>query len=292
MNSPELIRDFFYKQTMKPKIAIQGFEASFHEIAALSYFGKDIETVECATFPKLFEVMKQNQADYAVCAIENSLAGSILPNYASMRNSDLVIIGELYLRIEMNLMALPGQTIKDIDEVHSHPMALLQCNGFFEQYQDIQLVESHDTALSAKDIKAHYIKRRGAVASKRAAELFELDILAEDIHDNKRNFTRFLVLANNSRVDKSTTEFNKASLSFRAHHHPGSLAKVLTSIGNHGINLTKIQSLPVIGEEWQYYMYADLEFNDIDSYKEMLKEIEPLTKELKILGEYKQGVKL
>jgi prephenate dehydratase len=264
-------------ENMKPKIAIQGFEASFHEIAAINYFGSAIQTVECSTFPKLFDVMKQQQADFAVCAIENSLAGSILPNYAFMRNSNLTIIGELYLRIEMNLMALPGQRISDIDEVHSHPMALLQCNGFFEQFSDIQLVESHDTALSAQDIKSHYIKRRGAVASKRAAELYELEILAEDIHDNKRNFTRFLVLANADSNTNSTAAFNKASLSFRAHHHPGSLAKVLSSIGNHSINLTKIQSLPVIGEEWQYYMYADLEFDDIASYKNMLKEIEPLT---------------
>jgi prephenate dehydratase len=277
---------------MKPKIAIQGFEASFHEIAAINYFGSAIQTVECSTFPKLFDVMKQQKADFAVCAIENSLAGSILPNYAFMRNSNLTIIGELYLRIEMNLMALPGQRISDIDEVHSHPMALLQCNGFFEQFSDIQLVESHDTALSAQDIKSHYIKRRGAVASKRAADLYELEILAEDIHDNKRNFTRFLVLANADNNTSSIAAFNKASLSFRAHHHPGSLAKVLSSIGNHSINLTKIQSLPVIGEEWQYYMYADLEFDDIASYKNMLEEIEPLTKELKILGEYKQGVKL
>ncbi|MFN8237416.1 MAG: prephenate dehydratase [Chitinophagales bacterium] len=277
---------------MKPTIAIQGFEASFHEIAALQFFGNEIQTIECASFPKLFDVMKLHQADYAVCAIENSLAGSILPNYASLRNSNLYIIGELYLRIEMNLMALPGQTVQDIDEVHSHPMALLQCRGFFDNYPEIQLIESSDTALSAKEIKQHHIKHRGAVASKRAASLYELDILAEDIHDNKRNFTRFLVLADKDKHSTGTTDFNKASLSFRAHHHPGSLAKVLTIIGSHHINLTKIQSLPVIGEEWQYYMYADLEFENKQDYTQMLQEIEPLTTELKILGEYKQGEKL
>lgn len=277
---------------MKPTIAIQGFEASFHEIAAIQFFGKEIETVECASFPKLFDVMKNNQADYAVCAIENSLAGSILPNYASLRNSNLSIIGELYLRIEMNLMAQPGQAIRDIDEVHSHPMALLQCRVFFDNYPEIQLIESNDTALSAKEIKEHHIKHRGAVASKRAAELYELEILAEDIHDNKRNFTRFLVLADIAKQSKELMDFNKASLSFRAHHHPGSLAKVLTTIGTHNINLTKIQSLPVIGEEWQYYMYADLEFERREDYQKMLVEIVPLTKELKVLGEYKQGEKL
>jgi prephenate dehydratase len=187
-------------------------------------------------------------------------------------------------------MALPGQSIDLLDEVHSHPMALLQCSEFFSQYPKIQLVESSDTALSAEEIKKGHIKHRGAVASKRAAELYELDILAEDIHDNKRNFTRFLALRNVQ--SKLFSDFNKSSISFRAHHLPGSLAKVLTSIGEKNINLTKIQSLPVIGEEWQYYMYADLEFDDIELYKKMLMEIEPLTKELKILGEYKQGEKL
>ena len=283
---------------MKPKIAIQGFEASFHEIVAIQYFGADIETVECATFPKLFSVMENGQADYAVCAIENSLAGSILPNYAHLRNSNLEIIGEVYLRIEMNLMALPNQSIDQIEEIHSHPMALLQCQGFFENYPNIQLVESNDTALSAREIKEKHIKHRAAVASKRAAELFGLEIIAADIHDNKRNFTRFLILAQrhpelvSGSASSSASTINKSSISFRAHHTAGSLAKVLTVIGNHAINLTKIQSLPVVGEEWQYYMYADLEFEDVDSYKKMLLEIEPLTKELKILGEYAQGNKI
>jgi prephenate dehydratase len=274
---------------MRPKVAIQGFAASFHEIAALKIFGPEIDTVECDSFGKLFQVMKNGEADYAVCAIENSLAGSILPNYAMLRHSGLEIFGEAYLRIEMNLMALPGQTIDQLDEVHSHPMALLQCADFFSRYPQIQLVESSDTALSAEEIRKNHIKHRGAVASKRAAELFELDILAADIHDNKRNFTRFLALRDPR--PNLFDDFNKSSISFRAHHLPGSLAKVLTSIGDHTINLTKIQSLPVIGEEWQYYMYADLEFDDIDAYRKMLTEVEPLTKELKILGEYKQGEK-
>lgn len=276
---------------MKPKIAIQGFEASFHEITAIQFFGNEIETVECATFPKLFDVMEKGEADFAVCAIENSLAGSILPNYAHLRNSNLEIVGEVYLRIEMNLMALPNQEMHQIEEIHSHPMALLQCQGFFENYPQIQLVESNDTALSAKEIKEKHIKHRAAVASKRAAELFELDIIAADIHDNKRNFTRFLVLSKPTTIDHRPSVINKSSISFRAHHTAGSLAKVLTVIGNHNINLTKIQSLPVVGEEWQYYMYADLEFEDVDSYRKMLEEIEPLSKELKILGEYQQGEK-
>lgn len=275
---------------MKPKIAIQGFEASFHEMVALEYFGNDIQTIYCASFPRLFEVMNNGEADFAVCAIENSLAGSILPNYAHLRNTDLEIIGEVYWRIEMNLMALSNQTINQIEEIHSHPMALLQCQGFFDQYPDILLVESNDTALSAKEIKEQHIKHRAAVASKRAAELYELEILAADIHDNKRNFTRFLILTKKPNIS-SNDLINKSSLAFRAHHTPGSLAKVLTIIGKYNINLTKIQSLPVIGEEWQYYMYVDLEFDDVDLYKKMLQDIEPLTKELKVLGEYKQGKK-
>jgi prephenate dehydratase len=277
---------------MKQKVAIQGFEASFHEIAALKFFGNDIETVECASFPVLFNTMKQNEADFAVCAIENSLAGAILPNYAMLRNSDLSIVGEVYLRIEMNLMALPNQKIENLEEVHSHPMALLQCRNFFDDYKNIQLIESDDTALSAKEIQQNHIKHRGAVASKRAAEIFNLEILAEDIRDNKRNFTRFLILKKGTTHDSRLTTINKSSISFRAHHTAGSLAKVLTTIGEHNINLTKIQSLPVVGEEWQYYMYADLEFDDVDLYKNMLEKIEPLSKELKILGEYKQGEKL
>ena len=234
---------------MKPKIAIQGFEASFHEITAIQFFRNEIETVECANFPKLFDVMEKGEADFAVCAIENSLAGSILPNYAHLRNSNLEIVGEVYLRIEMNLMALPNQSIEQIEEIHSHPMALLQCHGFFENYPNIQLIESNDTALSAKEIKENHIKHRAAVASKRAAELFDLEIIAADIHDNKRNFTRFLVLTKPTTKNHQTETINKSSISFRSHHTAGSLAKVLTSIGNHNINLTKIQSLPVVGEE-------------------------------------------
>lgn len=277
---------------MQPKIAIQGYQASFHEITAIQFFGKDITTIECATFPKLFDVMKNKQADFAVCAIENSLAGSLLPNYANLRNSTLTIIGEVYLQIEMNLMALSGQTIEQIEEVHSHPIALLQCSNYFENYPNIQIVESNDTALSAKEIKENHIKHRAAIGSSYAAKLYDLKIIATDIHNNKRNFTRFLILADVDSKHYHQGTINKASLSFRAYHTSGSLANVLSMIAKYNINLTKIQSLPVIGEEWQYYMYVDLEFDSHDAYKNMLKEIESLTKELKVLGEYAQGEKI
>lgn len=275
------------------KVAIQGFKASFHEIAAKQYFGNDIQTIECASFQALFQEMEpQGSADFAIMAIENSVAGSILPNYARLRDANLEIFGEVYLRIEMNLMALPGQSINDIKEVHSHPMALLQCQQFFREHPHLQLVESNDTALSAEEIAEEKIFGRGAIASKSAAEVHGLEILAAGIETNKRNFTRFLAL---KRVGQAPpfelSSPDKASLSFRALHRPGSLSAALSAMAVFGMNLTKIQSLPVLGEEWQYYMYADLEFDNLQNFKEMLDVLRPLTHDLKILGEYKQGRK-
>lgn len=278
---------------MSKKIAIQGFKASFHEIAAYTFFGREIETVECETFQALFDSMlKGGQADYAVMAIENSVAGSILPNYARLRESQLEIIGEVYLRIEMNLIALPGETIETIKEVHSHPMALLQTQQFFRRYPHINLVESKDTALSAIEIKDNNIQGRGALGSELIAETFGLDIIAKGIETNKRNFTRFLILRRVGAENPFPLPSpNKASLSFRTLHRPGSLSAALSALAMFGMNLTKIQSLPVLGEEWQYYMYADIEFDDYASYEEMLKVLKPLTHDLKILGEYSQGQK-
>lgn len=275
---------------MNKKVAIQGFQASFHETAARRFFGDEIETLECATFPQLFGAMKNGEAGFAVCAFENSLAGSILPNYALLRNSDLEIFGEIYLCIEMNLMALPGQTLEQIAEIHSHPMAFLQCQEFLDDHPQIQLVESSDTALSAKEISDLRLANRAAIAGRRAAEAFGLEIIAADIHDNKRNFTRFLVLRQRGE-QKEVSGFNKSSISFRTKHMPGALAQILTVIAGYKINLNKIQSLPVIGEEWHYYFYVDLRFESKNNYRKMLSEIEPLTTDLKILGEYRQGEK-
>ncbi len=274
---------------MNKRVAIQGFQASFHETAAFQFFGDDIALLECATFPQLFMAMKSGETEFAICAFENALAGSILPNYAFLRNSNLEIFGEVYLCIEMNLLALEGQIMDEIEEIHSHPMALLQCQNFLEQFPYIRLVESSDTGFAAQEIKTKQIKKRAAIASRRAAKLFDLQTLAADIHDNKRNFTRFLALR--KRNGELVKGINKASISFRAHHTAGSLAKVLTIIGDHGINLNKIQSLPVIGEEWKYFFYVDLRFEDFADYRKMMDEIEPLTRELKILGEYQQGEK-
>lgn len=278
---------------MSIKVAIQGFKASFHEIAAFKYFGKEIDTIECDSFQALFNSMSADgEADYAVMAIENSVAGSILPNYARMREHNLEIFGEVYLRIEMNLMALPGETIETIEEVHSHPMALLQIQQFFRQYPEIQLVESKDTALSAIEIAEQKIKGRGAVASRQVAEDFGLEILAAGIETNKHNYTRFLLLKRRGdELPKNGGTPNKASLSFRALHRPGSLSAALSAMAIFGMNLTKIQSLPVLGEEWEYYMYADLEFEDYDSFQEMTEVLKPLTKDLVVLGVYEQGEK-
>lgn len=278
---------------MSTKVAIQGFKASFHEIAAYTFFGRAIETIECDTFQALFDSMTpEGAADYAVMAIENSVAGSILPNYARLREAELEIFGEVYLRIEMNLMALSGESLESLTEVHSHPMALLQTQKFFRQYPHIQLVESRDTALSAIEIVEQGIKGRGALGSKLIAETFGLDVLAEGIETNKRNFTRFLVLKRIGAASPISESLpNKASISFRALHRPGSLSAALSAMAMFGMNLSKIQSLPVLGEEWQYYMYADIEFEDYESYKEMLKVLQPLTNDLKILGEYTQGQK-
>ena len=274
---------------MNTKVAIQGFQASFHEAAARQFFGQEIELFECATFPQVFNAIKNGTSDYAVCAFENALAGSILPNYALLRNANLEIFGEVYLCIEMNLLALPGQKIEDIEEIHSHPMAILQCQQFLEAFPHIRLVESSDTGFAAQEIKDKQIEKRAAIAGKRAAEVFELDTLAADIHDNKRNFTRFLALR--KRNGELVRGINKSSISFRANHTAGSLAKILTIVGEHGINLNKIQSLPVVGEEWKYYFYVDLRFEDFANYRKMMDEIEPLTRDLKILGEYQQGEK-
>ena len=277
---------------MKEKVAIQGFKASFHEIAAYTYFGKNIYTIECDSFQALFDAMDvDGAADYAVMAIENSVAGSILPNYARLREAELQIVGEVYLRIEMNLMALEGETLETLKEVHSHPMAILQCQQFFKKYPHINLVESKDTALSAIEIVGNKIAHRGALGSKLIAETFHLNLLAEGIETNKRNYTRFLVLRRTKDITISQEIPNKSSLSFRALHRPGSLSAALSAMAMFGMNLTKIQSLPVLGEEWRYYMYADIEFENYEDYKEMLKVLEPLTSDLKILGEYVEGQK-
>jgi len=275
--------------TKTKRIAIQGGYGAFHEIAALHYFGdEDIEIVPRNTFKDLFKSLNANHVDYGITAIENSLAGSILPNYGLILESNMEIVGEVYLRIKQNLVAMPGQTMDTISEVYSHPMAILQCQKFFEDYPNIKLVDSSDTALSAKRIADERLENVGAIASRLAAEKYGLEILRESIETNKKNYTRFLILGEKN-GDNHPKVVNKSSLHFTVSHKFGSLAKVLITFSFYNINLSKIQSMPIIGQEWEYQFYADLEFDDYAIYRQSLEAVKPFTNELHILGEYIKG---
>ncbi len=273
------------------RIAIQGFKASFHEIAAYKFFGNNIELIMCDSFRSLFNKIDAKEANYGVVAIENTVAGTLIPNYAFLRNSDVKVIGEVYLQIQQNLLALPGQKIEDISEVHSHPMAILQCDEFFEAYPRIKLIESADTALSAAHIRENNLKGMGAIASVAAAEAYNLEILKEGIETNKKNFTRFLVIQDTRNSHLDIINPDKASLCFHLAHRTGSLASVLMSLSENKINLTKIQSLPLIGREWEYFFHLDVEFDDYATFINAMDDIKPDIHELKILGEYKRGLK-
>jgi prephenate dehydratase len=281
---------------MPKKIVIQGGYGAFHEIAANYYFeGEDIEIMPRLTFKDVMKSLKKNNADYGIMAIENSLAGSILPNYSLLQDSNMRIIGEIYLRIEQNLVALPGQTIDQINEVYSHPMAILQCQDFFENYPHIRLIESPDTALSAKDIRDNGLTGTGAIASRLAAEKYQLEILASGIETNKKNYTRFLIIVeNHNHIANHGHEIkpqsvNKASICFALAHKIGSLSKILSILSYYEINLTKIQSMPIIGKDWEYQFYVDVEIEDYSLYQKSLEAIKPFTSNLSILGEYHKG---
>jgi prephenate dehydratase len=274
------------------KIAIIGARGTFHELAANNYFGKEITIVPCASFQDVFKAITLGRADYGITAIENTVAGTILPNYALLRESDVTIVGEVYLHIQQTLLALPGQTIQDLTEVHSHPMALLQCRTYFDQYPHIKLVEASDTATSAKLISEKELKHIGAIAGTHVAGLYHLDILQENIETHTKNFTRFLITTSSAKlVSQPVNDSNKASVCFNVIHEKGNLATILTMLAENDINLTKIQSLPIVGKEWQYYIHIDMEFNNIEQYQKALRLIKPRLNEFKILGEYKCGDK-
>ncbi|MEN7551815.1 prephenate dehydratase [Rapidithrix thailandica] len=273
----------------KKRIAIQGYEGSFHQIAARAYFQQPIETLPCPTFPELAALSGDPQrSEGGIMAIENSIAGSILPNYSLLQDSELTITGEVYLRIRQNLMALPGQSIEALKEVYSHPMAILQCQQFFKQYPHIKLIESEDTALSAQRVREQSLKGVGAIASSLAAELFELEILEESIETVKNNYTRFLILSHPP-VREVAPEHNKMSLYFKILHQPGTLAKALNALANVEVNISKLQSFPVPGSEWQYYFHTDIEFETLSQYQQVLETLKPLTEELKVFGTYQKG---
>lgn len=272
-------------------IAIQGVRGSFHEIAARKFFGTNIELDMCDSFPELFRNLEAGKARYGVVAIENTVAGTLLPNYALLRNSEFVVIGEVYLRIEHNLMALPGQQLSQLREAHSHPMALQQCQVFFGENPHLKLVENADTAGAALWVRENKLQGVGAIASRLAAEHYGMEILAEGIESNKRNFTRFLILLDQDNAARMELEADKASLCFNLTHRVGSLANILLVLGAHGMNLSKIQSLPVLGREFEYFFHIDLEFDEHAQYLRALSAIRPLVNELKILGEYPRGDK-
>jgi len=273
------------------RIAIQGEKGAFHEIAARQYFGERIELDMCETFPHLFRSLAAGKADYGVVAIENSVAGTLLPNYALLRESSQTVIGEVYLRIAHNLMAPEGTRIEELTEVYSHPMALRQCQKFFEAYPHIRLVEHPDTAGAARWVSKEKPKGVAAIASELAAQHYDLTLLAKGIEDNPRNFTRFLVVLEKSEAENLVLSPDKASLCFNLGHQVGSLSQILLVLSSHGMNLTKIQSLPIVGSEWQYFFHIDLEYANYEQYKRSLAAIEPLVDELKILGEYPRGDK-
>ena len=269
-------------------IAIQGYEGSFHQMVAQLYFGKTTEVITCATFKDVVRIAaNKKESDGGVMAIENSIAGSILPNYNLLQKSTLKIIGEVYLHIKQNLLVNPGVKLEDIREVHSHTMALQQCYDFLDKYK-WKLVETEDTALSAKHIHQHKSKHIAAIASKLAAELYNLDMIAPNIHTLKNNYTRFLVLQRED-VEADITGANKASVNFHTDHSRGSLAKVLTTISDGGINLSKLQSFPIPGSDFKYSFHADMEFDEIEQFNDVIKKIKPITEHLKIYGVYKRG---
>ncbi len=273
------------------KITIQGVAGSFHEQTVKEYFSREqVEIVECETFAEMFVRMAADRSLMGAMAIENTIAGSLLQNHDLLQSSDLRIIGEHKLHISHCVVALPGETIADITEVNSHPIALMQCQKWLSEYPTIKVVEKGDTASSAKEIAMRGLKGRAAICSKYAARLYGLNILAEAVETNRRNFTRFLILADRSVAESMVDEskINKASLTFSLPHSSGSLSKVLSILSYYDLNLSKIQSLPIIGREWEYLFYINLSFDSRVRFHQGLEAIRPLTNDLKILGEYVQ----
>ena len=274
------------------KVAIQGISGSYHDVAACNYFeGETIEIIGCRSFKDVIREIHEDASVIGVMAIENTIAGSLLQNHELIRQSGCTIIGEYKLRISHSLAALPETKLSDVKEVHSHPIALMQCAEYLDTLQGVKIVEKDDTATSAKWIAENQMKGHAAVCGRHAAEKYGLKVLTEGIETNKRNFTRFLVVADTwtaEDLQKGTLK-NKASFVFSLPHAVGSLSKVLTILSFYDMNLSKIQSLPIIGREWEYLFYVNLTFGDYTRYQQALDAIRPLTKDFKILGEYAEG---
>jgi len=274
------------------RVAIQGIKGCFHEQAAYLFYERaglpKPEVVACGSFLDLYKALDAGSADAAIMAIENTVSGGLLPNFELLRKYDRKIKGEVFLRIKQNLMTLPGQKIEDLREVRSHYMAINQTRQYFEDKPWIRLVEYGDTAKSAADVVRDGVPGVGAIASDLAAEIYGLEIVAESIETHKQNFTRFLILDDSLQVDQS--RINKASMCFTLPHKPGSLTHVLTILSFYDMNLTRIQSLPIPGQEWQYFFYVDIKFEDYERYIQALSAVKPLMTDLNILGEYEAAI--
>jgi prephenate dehydratase len=273
------------------RVAIQGGEGSFHEIAAREYFGdEELEIVPCSAFRDIFAEAGKDPGLTGVMAIENTIAGSLLQNHDLLKMSNMQIAGEHKLRISHSLAALPGRSAAEIREVMSHPIALRQCEAFLDTLPGVKIVEHEDTALAARDVRDRQMGETAAICSMLAAEKYGLEVLARGIETNRRNFTRFLILAQGEMLREVQREnlINKSSLVFVLPHNEGSLSRVLSVLSFYDINLTRIQSLPIIGREWEYQFYIDLTFADYNRYRQSVDAIMPLISELKVLGEYRE----
>ena len=274
------------------KIAIQGIPGSFHDIAAHQFFpNEELEMICCDTCEEIFDHMKEDSNVIGMLAIENTIAGSLLHNYELLRDSGATIVGEHKLRIKHSCVCLPEDDWDTLTEVNSHPVALAQCQQFLKRHPNLKVVEADDTAASAEFIKRNNLKGHAAICSKYAAELYGMKILEEGIETNKHNFTRFLVVTDPWIADdlRERSKINKANIVFSLPHNEGSLSQVLSIFSFYKINLTKIQSLPIIGREWEYLFYVDVIFNDNLRFRQSIDAVSPLTKELKVLGEYEEG---
>jgi prephenate dehydratase len=274
-------------EKQKPKVAIQGIKASFHEEAAFKFFGDDIETIECKSFKQTFDKLQAKEADYVIMAIENSIAGSILPNYSLLMNYNFPVVGEVYLPIQLHLLAYPGVKFEDVKVVISHPIALRQCLDFFDDYPHIQLIEGTDTAACAKRVRDEQLKDAVAVANTLAAKLYGLDVLERRIESNKKNYTRFLILTDHANAEK--IKANKASLCFQVSNQVGALAKVLNIFAEAELNMSKIQSMPVLGKRNEYNFYVDVEWSKREQYDKAITQVLKYIQNFNILGEYEKN---
>ena len=269
------------------KIAIQGIEGSYHHIVALDYFGQGHEFLFCYNFREVARMVEKAEVAYGVMAIENSIAGSIIPNYSILQDSKLQVAGEAYLKITHNLMVVPGVKIEDINEVHSHSMALLQCTDYLDEHLAWRLVETRDTAWSAKTIAEKGLRNAAAIASETAAELFGLEIVAREINTNKNNYTRFMILKRHDLM--IPPDADKASLYFKTSHHKGALIKVLKQMEDSAINMSKLQSYPIPNEPWHYLFHVDMEFDSMADYVRVIDRIQREAEGVYVYGVYKKG---